>query len=93
MTTLELRKANSPSHQAHGEDMFENELRIHDHIADLRAEAAAERLAHSLEPAGRLVGVRRARVALGHALIAAGRLLAPAGLEERQAATGVRHPA
>jgi hypothetical protein len=66
-------------HQPPIETLTFHTLRAHDRIADLQAEAARERLAHSAAAAQPVGPARmlRARFALGRALIAVGRVLAP----------------
>ena len=77
-----------------GEDMIDHTFRIRDHIADLRAEAAAERLAHEVrDDHAAPAGVGRARLFVGHALIAAGQLLAPPVRDEARTRGDARHPA
>jgi hypothetical protein len=83
-----------------GGDMFGHEQQdrlVRDHIAELRAEAAGERVARSLrafaadvQPGDRRPGVR---AALGRALIVLGSAIAASSIEDAQAQRDTAHPA
>jgi hypothetical protein len=78
------------SNQAPIETLTFHTFRVHDRIADLQAEAASERLAHSAAAAQPVGPARilRARFALGRALIAIGRILAPKSAKDTAAPPG-----
>lgn len=63
---------------------------VHTHIADLQAEAAAERLVRATRAALPRPSVR---IVIGRRLIAIGTAIAPAPLDERCADTGAGQPA
>lgn len=80
-------------HQPPIETLTFHTFRAQDRIADLQAEAASERLAHSVaaaQPVGR-GRIRRVRFALGRALIAIGRVLAPKSAQDGSAPPDARH--
>jgi hypothetical protein len=83
-----------------GGDMFGQEQQdrlVRDHIAELRAQAAEERVARSLhaQPDDAPPGYRRpgVRGALGRALIALGSAIAATSIEEPQASRETARPA